>query len=100
MRKPRVLVPLLGAILSTAAWPQSPVAAGRHTVLQISHNGHYFVTDGGKPFYWQGDTEWELLRLFSVEDAKSLSSERRKQGFNVVQVMATGVFPEWNINRG
>ncbi len=68
--------------------------------LKVSDNGRYFVDGTGKPFYWQGDTEWELFHLFSISDAKALLQKRRAQGFTVVQAMMTGVFPEWGSAMG
>jgi hypothetical protein len=68
--------------------------------VRISDNGHYFLDKSGKPFFWQGDTEWELFRYLTVKDARELLTERKKQGFNVIQVMVTGVFPEWGTITG
>lgn len=60
----------------------------------LRSHGHYFVTgDGGlaHPFFWLGDTQWQLFRDFSLEDAAWILKTRRRQGFNVIQVMLTGV---------
>ena len=70
------------------------------SALKISENGHYLTTGDGTPFFWQGDTEWELFRYFTVAEARDLMVERRKQGFNVIQVMVNGVFPEWGSAKG
>src|SRR4051794_29673101 len=70
------------------------------TIINVSPGKHYFIDSTGKPFLWVGDTQWELFRQLSVADAKALLLERKKQGFNVIQVMATGVFPEWAIQKG
>ena len=51
-------------------------------------------------FFGSGDTEWELFHTFSVADAKALLLERHNQGFNVIQVMVTGVYPEWGASKG
>jgi hypothetical protein len=71
-----------------------------NSFIKISKNGHYFIDENGKPFFWQGDTEWELFHLFTVPEAKALLLERRDQGFNVIQVMVTGVYPEWGKMQG
>lgn len=63
--------------------------------IDISQNRRYFTDKNGKPFLWLGDTEWELFHQLTFADAKSLMLERRSQGFNVIQVMVTGVYPEW-----
>jgi hypothetical protein len=71
-----------------------------NSLIRVSENGRYFIDDSGKPFFWQGDTEWELFHLFTVSEARSLLLERKNQGFNVIQVMVTGVFPEWGQIKG
>ena len=65
------------------------------TTIKISDNGRYFTDGKRKPIFWQGDTEWDLFQQLPFSEAKSLLTERRKQGFNVFQVMVTGVYPEW-----
>ena len=74
--------------------------AGANTNIRISGNSRYFVDPDSRPFFWQGDTEWELFHLFSVADAKELLADRHKQGFTVIQVMVTGVYPEWDASKG
>ncbi len=71
-----------------------------NSFIKISKNGRYFVDENSKPFFWQGDTEWELFHFFPFSEAKALLLERRNQGFNVIQVMATGVYPEWGQMQG
>jgi len=68
--------------------------------INISKDGRYFIDENDKPFFWQGDTEWELFHLFTVPEAKGLLLERKNQGFNVIQVMVTGVYPEWGQMQG
>ena len=70
------------------------------SAIKISDNGHYFVDGEARPFFWQGDTEWELFRYFSAAEAKAFLVERKNQGFNVIQVMLNGVFPEWGSAKG
>jgi len=55
--------------------------------LRISGNGRYFITENGKPFFWLGDTGWLLLKKLSREDIKKYFKIRKKQGFNVIQIM-------------
>ncbi len=58
--------------------------------MQISGNGRYFVDEGGAPAFWLGDTQWQLFRDFTVEDAAELLERRKAQGFSAVQIMVTG----------
>ena len=59
--------------------------------IRVSSNGRYFVDGEGKPFFWLGDTQWELFRCFSLADARTVLERRKSQGFTVIQVMITGV---------
>jgi len=59
--------------------------------IRISPNGRYFVDQNGKPFFWLGDTQWELFRLFTIEDAEAILEDRQKKGFSAIQIMITGV---------
>ncbi len=36
--------------------------------LKVSENGHYLVRDDGKPFFWLGDTGWELFHRLTLEE--------------------------------
>jgi hypothetical protein len=67
--------------------PENPLPWGALPGLKVSANGRYLVTDDGKPFFWLGDTGWLLLEKLSKEDAVKYLEERRRQGFNVIQVM-------------
>jgi hypothetical protein len=58
--------------------------------IRVSENGRYFVDDGGAPFFWLGDTQWDLFRSFATEDARAVLERRKEQGFNAFQVMITG----------
>lgn len=61
--------------------------------IRVSENGRYFVDERGKPFYFLADTQWELFRRFSLDEAKLILEDRKAKGFTVVMVMLTGVGP-------
>ena len=67
--------------------------------VRVSADGRYFVDQDGKPFFWLGDTQWELFHAFSLADAKAILADRKAKGFTVLQVMLTGVGdgtkPDW-----
>src|SRR5690349_6787568 len=56
--------------------------------LRVSDNKHHLVTTDGKPFFWLGDTAWELFHKLNREDAELYFKTRADQGFNVIQVVA------------
>lgn len=41
-----------------------------------------------QPFFWLGDTGWELFHRMTREDAIYYLDKRKKQGFNVIQAVA------------
>ena len=47
---------------------------------QVRVDSHYLTTQNGHPFFWMGDTEWELFHQLSVSDAKSLVAGTKKTG--------------------
>ena len=100
MQKQTVLTYILTFSLSIIFIMEGFAQTVTNSSLKISDNGHYFLDKNGRPFLWQGDTEWELFRYLTTEDARALLTERKKQGFNVIQVMVTGVFPEWGTMTG
>ncbi len=74
----RILLLLLTAGLLPAALPG----------LRISENRRFLVTDTGKPFFYLGDTAWELFHRLSREDAARYLENRAGKGFTVIQAVA------------
>jgi hypothetical protein len=56
--------------------------------LKISDNKRYLVQEDGTPFFWLGDTAWELFHKLDREEAQFYLSNRAKQKFNVIQAVA------------
>ena len=61
--------------------------------IQVSPNGRHFVDRAGSPVFWLGDTQWELFRCFTADDALRVLKDRRAKGVNVILIMLTGVDP-------
>src|SRR4029079_120311 len=55
--------------------------------LNISANHRYFTDTNGNPFFWLGDTGGLLFSNLTREEAEKYLEDRRKKGFNVIQVM-------------
>ena len=55
--------------------------------LQVSENKRFLVTARGEPFFWLGDTAWELFHRLNREDAELYFENRRRKGFNVIQAV-------------
>lgn len=58
--------------------------------LRVSAHGRYLVDQGGRPFFWLGDTQWQLFRSFTLDEAEIILENRRRKGFSVLQIMVTG----------
>ncbi len=68
------------------------LALAQQTALpvKVSANGRYFVDQNGRAVFWLGTTQWELFHGFTLEDAKTILEESRKNGFTFVQVKLMG----------
>lgn len=53
--------------------------------LKITPNGHYFQFEDGTPFFWLGDTGWELFVQLTKEEIERYLDNRKEKGFNVIQ---------------
>src|SRR5688572_16839824 len=60
--------------------------------IKVSENGKYLQTKDGKPFFWLGDTDWELFHRLTREEAEEFLEIRKQQGFNVIQAVALAEF--------
>ena len=56
--------------------------------LRVSDNKRFLVTAEGKPFFWLGDTGWELFHRLSREEADKYLKDRAAKGFTVIQAVA------------
>lgn len=56
--------------------------------ILVSPNRRFLMTEAGKPFFWLGDTAWELFHRLTLAEAERYFEVRRQQGFNVIQAVA------------
>lgn len=56
-------------------------------VLIVSENNRYIQYADGKPFFWLGDTAWELFHRLNREDAEMYLKNRADKGFTVIQAV-------------
>jgi len=82
MRVSYLIISLILAI--TPGLPQLPPA---QPGIKVHPNGRYFTRQNGEPFFWLGDTGWLLLTRLNREEAERYLEDRRRKGFNVIQVM-------------
>jgi hypothetical protein len=79
---PRPLLLLLFVLL--------PSASGAEPLPRVKVSGdHRFLTTAdGRPFFWLGDTAWELFHRLNREEADTYLALRAKQGYTVIQAVA------------
>ena len=63
-------------------------AAEKLPRLKVSDNHRFLVTQAGKPFFYLGDTAWELLHRLNREEADRYLQDRAKKGYTVIQAVA------------
>jgi hypothetical protein len=56
--------------------------------LRVSDNQRYLQQEDGTPFFWLGDTAWELFHRLDREQAIEYLDLRAKQGYTVIQAVA------------
>ncbi|MFQ3632126.1 DUF4038 domain-containing protein [Roseiflexus sp.] len=56
--------------------------------IRVSSNRRFLMTESGEPFFWLGDTAWELFHRLNVKEAEHYLDVRRQQGFNFIQAVA------------
>jgi hypothetical protein len=60
--------------------------------VRVSDNHRFLVTEDGAPFFWLGDTAWELFHRLTREDAAAYFVNRQRNRFNVIQAVALAEF--------
>lgn len=78
----------LSVLLLLAAAPAVTFAATSPLPrLNVSDNHRFLVTDSGKPFFYLGDTAWELFHKLNREDTDRYLRNRAEKGFTVIQAV-------------
>ena len=80
---------LLLFVLAGFAWSS---AVGAPPRLKVSDNHHFLVTESGAPFFWLGDTAWEIFHRLTREEADRYLKNRADKGFTVIQAVALAEF--------
>ena len=78
---------------TTLAWLAAALlglatAAPAEPSLRVSEDGRHLVYPGGRPFFYLGDTAWELFHRADREEAALYLADRARKGFTVIQAVA------------
>lgn len=82
-------LPVLMAVLLLSAGAAAGMQGGpARGPLKISPNRRYLVHADGTPFFYLGDTAWELFHRLNREEADRYLQNRAGKGFTVIQAVA------------
>jgi hypothetical protein len=84
------LMPLQAAVAILFTLTSLCDAAEPAQRLKVSDNHHFLVYQDGRPFFYLGDTAWELFHRLNREEAQKYLEKRANQGFTVIQAVAIG----------
>ncbi len=79
------------SILVFAGMPAEVEAAGALRTsypARVSENHRYLLDQKGVPFFYLGDTAWELFHRLNREEADQYLKDRASKGFTVIQAVA------------
>ncbi len=83
---------LLVSILLIAATATNAQPIWQHGRLKVTADGHYLQFEDGTPFFWLGDTGWELFHRLTLQETSAYLENRRQKGFNVIQAALLAEF--------
>jgi hypothetical protein len=65
-----------------------PSADFSHGKLKVSENRRFLTYEDGTPFFYLGDTGWELFHRLTKDETIKYLENRRSKGFTVIQAVA------------
>ena len=90
MKRLLFLYMAMGTLLSATAQEKrwaGPSLEWGHGKLVVSPNHRFLQFEDGTPFFWLGDTAWELFHRLSKTEAEAYLENRREKGFTVIQAV-------------
>lgn len=89
---------LISVSISVSEEPRTGMSVDfNHGRLKVSENKRFIIHEDGKPFFYLGDTAWELFHRLNREEAEKYLEIRRKQGFTVIQAVVLAELDGLNI---
>lgn len=82
---PRRLVAAL--VVAVTCVSAAAAAETRLRPIRVHAGGHYLETDDGRPFFWLGDTAWQLVHSTTRDECDYYMRTRARQGFTVIQAV-------------
>jgi hypothetical protein len=91
-----ILLTLALSIFAQGKW-QGPSVDLKHGKLKVSDNNHFLVFEDGTPFFYLGDTAWELFHRLDKNDTEKYLENRRQKGYTVIQAVALAELDGLNV---
>ena len=68
--------------------------------VRVSDNRRFLVTDDGAPFFWLGDTAWELFHRLRREEAERYFANRAAEltGSSWAFIIAAAIIVAWAVS--
>ena len=80
-------VKLLGVYILLIMLNSTLALKAQQHMLQVSANNRFLVKANGQPFFYLGDTAWELFHRLNREEADAYLQDRAGKGFTVIQAV-------------
>ena len=93
---PRKVAPPLLLVLAVLL-SMSTAAQAASSRLKVSDNKRFLVHENGQPFFWLGDTAWELFHRLNREEADRYLQNRANKGYTVIQAVALAELDGLNV---
>ncbi len=73
---------------------QTPLHTAHRSLPRVTVHagGHLLQREDGQPFFWLGDTAWELIDHTTKEECSYYLKTRAQQGFTVIQTVVLAEF--------
>ena len=82
-----VLTFVLSSVAQEKGWEGTSIDF-KHGKLKISENRRFLVFEDGAPFFYLGDTAWEMFHRLDKTQTEKYLENRREKGFTVIQSVA------------
>jgi Protein of unknown function (DUF4038)/Putative collagen-binding domain of a collagenase len=87
-RRAHIRLLLILTVLPWAAALPAQSSKPAAMALEVAPNRRYLQYSDGRPFFYLGDTAWELFHRLTREEADRYLEDRARKGFTVIQAVA------------